>query len=181
MLSNMVRLHPELLSVSEFFTSLTSRAFRGRRPAGETVFRRLNTLSPGGRALLTNGLFVDELLYPLGPGARYGAGETPARIDSRGSAIGRVVDDAETSPYPIIMRTTVTIDDDVYEAALCHARATGRRLGQVLSDMARRSMTPEPPPKRTRGHRFPAFDVPAGARIIASSRIQAALDEDGVV
>ena len=52
MLSNMVRLHPELLSVSEFFTSLTSRAFRGRRPAGETVFRRLNTLSPGGRALL---------------------------------------------------------------------------------------------------------------------------------
>lgn len=79
------------------------------------------------------------------------------------------------------MRTTVTLDDDVYEAALCHARATGRRLGQVLSDMARRSMTPEPPPKRTRGHRFPAFDVPAGARIIASSRIQAALDEDGVV
>ena len=78
MLSNMVRLHPELLSVSEFFTALTSRAFRGRRPAGETVFRRLNTLSPGGRALLTNGLFVDEFLYPLGPGARYGAGETPA-------------------------------------------------------------------------------------------------------
>lgn len=97
------------------------------------------------------------------------------------AAIDRTVDDAETSSYPIIMRTTVTLDDDVYEAALCHARATGRRLGQVLSDMARRSMTPEPPPKRTRGHRFPAFDVPAGARIIASSRIQAALDEDGVV
>ena len=76
-----------------------------------------------------------------------------------------------------VMRTTVTLDDDVYEAALCHARATGQRLGQVLSDMARRSMTPEPP----RGHRFPAFDVPAGARLIASSRIQAALDEDGVV
>ena len=79
------------------------------------------------------------------------------------------------------MRATVTLDDDVYEAALCHARATGQRLGQVLSDMARRSMTPEPPPKRTRGHRFPAFDVPAGARLIAISRIQAALDEDGVV
>ena len=80
-----------------------------------------------------------------------------------------------------VMRTTVTLDDDVYEAALCHARATGQRLGQVLSDMARRSMTPEPPPKQPRGHRFPAFDVPAGARLIASSRIQAALDEDGVV
>ena len=78
MLSNMVRLHPDLLSVSEFFTSLTSRAFRGRDPAGETVFRRLNTLSPGGRALLTNDLIVDEFLYPLGPGARYRAGEVPA-------------------------------------------------------------------------------------------------------
>ena len=97
------------------------------------------------------------------------------------AVIGRTVDEAETSPYHILMRTTVPPDDDVYEAALCHARATGRRLGQVLSDMARRSMTPEPPPKRTRGHRFPAFDVPEGARIIASSRIQAALDEDGVV
>ena len=27
------------------------------------------------------------------------------------------------------MRTTVTIDDDVYEAALSQARATGQRLG----------------------------------------------------
>ena len=77
MLSNMVRLHPELLSVSEFFTSVTSRAFRGRRPTGETVFRRLNTLSPSGRALLANGLIVDEFLYPLGPGARYRADEVP--------------------------------------------------------------------------------------------------------
>ena len=78
MLSNMVREHPDILSVSEFFTSLTSRAFRGRNPPGETIFRRLNTLSPGGRALLTNGLVVDEFLYPLGPEARYGAGEVPA-------------------------------------------------------------------------------------------------------
>ena len=77
MLSDMVRLHPDLLSVSEFFTSLTSRAFRGRNPTGETVFRRLNTLSSGGRALLSNGLIVDEFLYPLGPGARYRAHEVP--------------------------------------------------------------------------------------------------------
>lgn len=75
--SNMVRLHPELLSVSEFFTSVASRAFRGRHPTGETVFRRLNTLSPGGRALLANGLLVDEFLYPLGPEARYHAEEVP--------------------------------------------------------------------------------------------------------
>lgn len=42
------------------------------------------------------------------------------------------------------MRTTVTLDDDVYEAALSHARATGQRLGRVLSDMSRPAMcTPE--------------------------------------
>ena len=71
MLSNMVREHPDLLSVSEFFTSLTSQAFRGTRLTGESVFRRLNTLSPSGRALLANGLFVEEFLYRLGPDARY--------------------------------------------------------------------------------------------------------------
>ena len=77
MLSNMVRLHPNLLSVSEFFTSLTSRAFWKRNATGEAVFRLLNTQSPGGRALLRNGLIVDEFLYPLGSGARYAASEVP--------------------------------------------------------------------------------------------------------
>lgn len=77
MLSNMVRMHPDLLSVSEFFTSLTSKAFRGKTMTGEAVFQRLNTLSPSGRALLANGLFVEEFLYPLGPDARYRPEEVP--------------------------------------------------------------------------------------------------------
>ena len=47
------------------------------------------------------------------------------------------------------MRTTVTLDDDVYEAALSQARATDQRLGRVLSDMARKALQPGPPPKRT--------------------------------
>jgi ATP-dependent helicase YprA (DUF1998 family) len=42
------------------------------------------------------------------------------------------------------MRTTVTLDDDIYEAGLSQARATGQRLGKVLSDMARRALEPEP-------------------------------------
>ena len=77
MLSNMVRMHPDILSVSEFFTSLTSKAFRGSSMTGEAVFRRLNTLSPPSRALLGNGLFIDEFLYRLGPDARYRADEVP--------------------------------------------------------------------------------------------------------
>ena len=81
------------------------------------------------------------------------------------------------------MRTTVTIDDDIYEAAVCQARASGQRLGRVLSDMARRALQPDPPAQgaANRTGRFAVFDVPPGAGLIPASRIQQALDDDGVV
>lgn len=82
------------------------------------------------------------------------------------------------------MRTTVTIDDDVYEAAQAHAQATGKRLGRVLSEMARQALQPlgRRPKRSTKGaSRFPAFEVPTGTRVIPASRIQKALDEDGIV
>lgn len=78
------------------------------------------------------------------------------------------------------MRTTVTLDDDVYEAALAHSRATGKRLGRVLSEMARQALQP-PAPRRKRRQRFPTFDVPPGAPLIPASRVQKDLDEDGIV
>ncbi len=43
MLSDMVRMHPKLLSVSEFFAMLPLGALRGRRMSGRRVFSRLNT------------------------------------------------------------------------------------------------------------------------------------------
>jgi hypothetical protein len=80
------------------------------------------------------------------------------------------------------MRTTVTIDDDVYEAAQANARATGRRLGRVLSDMARAALRPQTtPPTRGKRRRFATFDVPKGSRMIPASRIQNALDDDGII
>jgi hypothetical protein len=82
------------------------------------------------------------------------------------------------------MRTTVTLDDDVYEAAQAHAQATGKRLGQVLSEMARQALQPaghQPKRSAKRASRFPAFEIPAGARLIPASRIQKTLDEDGIV
>jgi hypothetical protein len=81
------------------------------------------------------------------------------------------------------MRTTVTLDDDVYEAAQAHAQATGKRLGRVLSEMARHALEPSGRSKRSaKGKsRFPVFEVPANARLIPASRIQKALDEDGIV
>ena len=77
------------------------------------------------------------------------------------------------------MRTTVNLDDDVYEAALDRARATGRPLGRVLSDMARQPLPAEPwaPVSRAGAERFAAFDVPPDAPMIPASRIQQALDD----
>ena len=81
------------------------------------------------------------------------------------------------------MRTTVTLDDDIYEAAVSHARATGQRLGRVLSDMARQALQPDSHARSAarRARRFAAFDVPADVGLIPASRIQQALDDDGVV
>lgn len=80
------------------------------------------------------------------------------------------------------MRTTLTLDDDVYEAARAHSRATGK-LGAVLSEMARRSLLPVPESARgrSRRRRFPAFAVPTDAPAIRATRIQRVLDEEGVV
>ncbi|MFX0537952.1 hypothetical protein ACQBAT_04260 [Ornithinimicrobium sp. Y1847] len=39
------------------------------------------------------------------------------------------------------MRTTLTIDDDILAAARERARREGRTVGQVLSDLARDSLT----------------------------------------
>ena len=79
------------------------------------------------------------------------------------------------------MRTTVTIDDDVYEAALANAQATGRRIGRVLSEMARTALELErTSDSRKRRERFATFTVPEGSRAIPASRVQRALDEDGI-
>jgi hypothetical protein len=68
------------------------------------------------------------------------------------------------------LRTTVTLDDDVHDAAMHLSRSSGERLGKVLSMLARRGL------KR----RFPVFDVPADAPVIPVSRIQRVIDEEGL-
>jgi hypothetical protein len=80
------------------------------------------------------------------------------------------------------MRTTVTIDDDVYAVAAASAQATGRRLGSVLSDMARKAIELDQKSRlHEKGERFATFSVPKEAGVIPASRIQKALDEDGVI
>ena len=92
MLSDMVRLHPRLLSVSEFFSALAAGDVRDRQTNGEGAFRRLDTTRPAARAFLSAGLEVDEYLYSLGPEARYTAETVPPIM---GTTLPHLSDDHE--------------------------------------------------------------------------------------
>ena len=74
------------------------------------------------------------------------------------------------------MRTTITLDDDVFEAVRTQALASGMTLGKVLSELARRSLRAVPQTSRKRG--LPVFKVAADAAIIPSSRAGEILAED---
>jgi hypothetical protein len=79
------------------------------------------------------------------------------------------------------MRTTIALDDDIYQAAQHLARVSGERLGKVISGLARRGLErPNPPDRKGSRRRFPTFEVPAGAPIIPASRIERVLDEEGL-
>jgi hypothetical protein len=79
------------------------------------------------------------------------------------------------------VRVTISLDKDVYEAAVRLSRTSGKRLGRVLSELARRGIEMEPrdPPKRSQGQRFPTFDVAADAPISRASRVQRFIDKHG--
>lgn len=74
------------------------------------------------------------------------------------------------------MRTTVTVDDDVFEAAQALAISSGKKLGQVISQLARRGLRNEVKTGRKNG--LPVFKVAADAPVIPSSRAQKLLSED---
>ena len=76
----------------------------------------------------------------------------------------------------VSMRTTLTLDSDVFEAAQALARASGKRLGRVVSDLARRGLRSRATPTAPSG--LPVFAVPADAPVIPSDRATALLAED---
>ncbi|MFN2509406.1 MAG: antitoxin [Chthoniobacterales bacterium] len=74
------------------------------------------------------------------------------------------------------MRTTVTVDDDVFEAAQALAASSGKKLGEVLSQLARRGLRAEA--KVTHKNNLPVFRVAADAPVIPSNRAQKLLADD---
>jgi hypothetical protein len=74
------------------------------------------------------------------------------------------------------MRTTVALDDDVFEAAKAQAQASGRKLGEVLSQLARRGL--KAASQRTTESGLPVFSVQPNADTIPSRRAKELLAED---
>lgn len=73
------------------------------------------------------------------------------------------------------MRTTLEIDDDVIAAARELAAAERRSLGAVVSELARRGLTPV---RIDSSGRFPVFISPPDAPPITPEMVRRALDED---
>jgi hypothetical protein len=74
------------------------------------------------------------------------------------------------------MRTTLTLDPDVFQAAQALARASGRRLGQVVSELMRRGLRTQQPAAARNG--LPVFAVPADAPVIPSDRAHEILADE---
>lgn len=70
----------------------------------------------------------------------------------------------------------MTVDDDVFEAAKALADSSGKKLGAVLSQLARRGLRAEY--KGGRKNNLPVFKVAADAPVIPSSRAQKLLADD---
>lgn len=73
------------------------------------------------------------------------------------------------------MRTTLDLDEDVLVAARELASGRRRSLGSVISDLARRGLTPA---RIETGGDLPVISVPAGTPPITPEMVRRALDED---
>jgi hypothetical protein len=77
------------------------------------------------------------------------------------------------------MRTTVTLANDVYQAAKTLADGSGRSLGEVISDLARRGLRPQALSHQSQDG-LPVFTVPADAEVIPGSRASELLAKEGI-
>lgn len=74
------------------------------------------------------------------------------------------------------MRTTLTLEDDVAETARSMARASGRTLGEVISELARRGLKARAP--RAKRGALPTFELREHDEVIPSDRAARLLSED---
>lgn len=73
------------------------------------------------------------------------------------------------------MRTTLTLDDDVLEAARAVAEQRGVAIGAVVSELARRGLEAPAPVAVRNGMRL--FPVREGAGVVTPERVRELLEE----
>ena len=73
------------------------------------------------------------------------------------------------------MRTTLTLDPDIYQAARSIARERGESMGKVLSALARAALRPREHTARADG--FPIFDIPPDTPPLTSEMVRDALED----
>ena len=77
------------------------------------------------------------------------------------------------------MRTTLSIDPDVFAAAKAIAESSGKSIGRVLSELARRGLRPRrAPTSKTRG--LPTFEVSSDAPMIPANRAAELIADEGL-
>ena len=74
------------------------------------------------------------------------------------------------------MRTTVMIEDDVYATAKQIAQNSGRTLGEVISQLARKGLASEPSFDLKNG--MPVFRIGSSAEKIPGNRAAEILNEE---
>ncbi|EIJ32995.1 hypothetical protein [Thiothrix nivea] len=73
------------------------------------------------------------------------------------------------------MRTTLTIDDDVFNIVRYIAEQKKQALGTVLSELARKGL--QKSPEYSKRGLFPVFKLPANAAIITPEHVKMLEDE----
>lgn len=79
-----------------------------------------------------------------------------------------VIDIIASAHQSITVRTTLTLDDDVAEAARALAHTTGKALSKIVSELARKGLRSERVVRRHKG--IPTFEVASDAETIPGDR-----------
>ena len=79
--------------------------------------------------------------------------------------------------YVRIMRTTMNIDDDVFELAKTVAESSHVSVGKALSQLARRGLDAKPQVREDGG--FYVFNVPSGAGKFGPDEVRRGMDDEG--
>jgi hypothetical protein len=74
------------------------------------------------------------------------------------------------------MRTTLNLDDDVFELAKNYAENRSLAIGKALSELVRRGL--QAPPKTRVVNGLVVFDLPEGGERVTSAKVKKLLAEE---